>query len=133
MTFGDKLRKLREAKGLTQAELGKLIGVSDRVLGYYESNTRFPNKAQVLQNISEVFDVSIDYLIGNEDAFIQNAKDNYGSRGAKQAKEVLESVESLFAGGELPEEDVEEFFKLVTEMYFEAKQKNKKYGRNKED
>lgn len=44
MLFGDRVKQLRENSGMTQAELGKLIGVSDRVLGYYESNERFPRK-----------------------------------------------------------------------------------------
>ena len=122
MLFGDRLRKLREQAGMTQADLGKLIGVSDRVVGYYESNDRF----------SEIFEVSVDFLIGNESAFIQNAKEMYGYKGAKQAEEVLNDVQSLFAGGDLPEEDKEEFFRLITELYFESKQKNKKYGRKKE-
>lgn len=85
----------------------------------------------MLQKISEVFGVSVDYLIGNEDSFIKSAKEQYGYKGAKQAKEVLEDIETLFAGGELPEDDVEEVFKLITEMYFESKQKNKKYGKRK--
>lgn len=132
MLFGDRLRKLREQAGMTQADLGKLIGVSDRVVGYYESNDRFPKKAEILQKISEIFEVSVDFLIGNESAFIQNAKEMYGYKGAKQAEEVLNDVQSLFAGGDLPEEDKEEFFRLITELYFESKQKNKKYGRKKE-
>lgn len=133
MLFGDRLRKLREDAGMTQAQLGNLIGVSDRVVGYYESNDRFPKKAEILQKISDVFKVSTDSLIGSEDTFIKNAGDKFGYRGKKQAQEVLNDVQTLFAGGELPEEDQEEFFRLITEMYFEAKKNNKKYGRKRED
>ena len=129
MLFGDKLRKLREDAGMTQVELGQLIGVSERVLGYYESNDRFPKKQETLQKISEVFHVSIDSLIGQEDAFIQSAREQYGYKGAGQAKDVLLGVQAIFAGGELPEEDRDEFFRSVVEMYFDSKQKNKKYGR----
>jgi len=60
MLFGDRLGKLQKDKGLIQAELGKLIGVSDRVVGYYEANVRFPNKPETLQKISKVFNVSVD-------------------------------------------------------------------------
>lgn len=133
MLFGDRLKKLREDKGLIQAELGKLIGVSDRVIGYYESNNRFPKKPETLQKISEVFNVSVDYLLGTDGAFVQNSVKQFGYTGGRQAKEVLNDVQTLFAGGQLPEEDKEEFFRLITEMYFEAKQNNKKYGRKKEE
>lgn len=131
MLFGDRLRKMREDAGMTRVELGQLIGVSDRVLGYYESNDRFPKKPETLQKISEVFHVSVDSLIGHDGALIQSAGEQYGYTGARQAKEVLQDVQTLFAGGELPEADRDEFFRLVAEMYFDAKQKNKKYGRSK--
>ncbi len=132
MLFGDRLKKLREDKGLIQAELGKLIGVSDRVIGYYESNDRIPKKQETFQRISEVFNVSVDYLMGTDGAFVQKSVEQFGYTGGKQAKEVLNGMQALFVGGELPEEDQDEFFRMVTEMYFEAKKNNRKYRRNKE-
>jgi len=131
MLFGDRLRKLREDAGMTQVELGKKVGVSERVIGYYESNDRFPRKQETLQKISEVFNVSVDFLIGSDSAFINQAGKQYGYSGKKQAKDILNDINALFAGGELPEEDRDEFFRMVTEMYFDAKKNNKKYGRKK--
>lgn len=64
MPFGEKLKKLRIEKNMTQKELGKIIGVSDRVIGYYESNDRFPKDEKVLKSIGEYFNISIDYLLG---------------------------------------------------------------------
>ena len=61
--FGKRLRMLRKEKGLTQVELSKSIGVSDRTLGYYETEERFPPQ-DVLENIANYFNVSIDYLMG---------------------------------------------------------------------
>ncbi|MDD3654820.1 MAG: helix-turn-helix transcriptional regulator [Desulfotomaculaceae bacterium] len=133
MLFGDRLKKLRRDAGLTQAELGKRIGVSERVIGYYEANARFPNKQETLQKISEVFDVSIDSLVGKEGSFLQRAAEKYGYTGSKQAQKVLQDVQALFAGGELPEADRDMFFRLLTEMYFETKQINKKYGRKEKE
>jgi transcriptional regulator with XRE-family HTH domain len=131
MLFGDRLKKLREDAGMTQVELGKKVGVSERVIGYYESNDRFPRKQETLQKISEVFNVTVDFLIGSDSAFIHQAGEQYGYAGKKQAKDILNDINALFAGGELPEEDRDEFFRMVTEMYFDAKKNNKKYGRKK--
>ncbi len=131
MLFGDRLRKLREDAGMTQVELGKKVGVSERVIGYYESNDRFPRKQETLQKISEVFNVTVDFLVGSDSAFINQASEQYGYSGKKQAKDILDDINALFAGGELPEEDRDEFFRMVTEMYFDAKKNNKKYGRKK--
>ena len=131
MLFGDRLRKLREDTGMTQVDLGKKIGISERVIGYYESNNRFPRKQETLQKFAEVFHVSVDFLVGSDNAFINQAGEQYGYPGKKQAQDVLNDINALFAGGKLPEEDRDEFFRMVTEMYFDAKKNNKKYGRKK--
>ncbi len=64
MLFGDRLKGLREEKGITQKELGKVISISDRVIGYYESNDRFPRDEKILKILADYFNVSIDYLVG---------------------------------------------------------------------
>ena len=38
MKFGDRLKELRLLNNLTQKELGDKLNISDRVIGYYESN-----------------------------------------------------------------------------------------------
>lgn len=132
MLFGDRVKQLRENSGMTQAELGKLIGVSDRVLGYYESNERFPRKQEVITKLASVFNVSVDYLLGTDGSFMHDVGETYGSIGHKQAQGVLKNIEMLFAGGELHEDDKDEVFRIISELYFDAKKKNKeKYGRNK--
>lgn len=64
MVFGDRLKELREEKGVTQKILGKVTNVSDRVIGYYETSNRFPKDEQILKALADYFDVSVDYLIG---------------------------------------------------------------------
>jgi transcriptional regulator with XRE-family HTH domain len=64
MVFGDRLRRLREDKGITQKDLGKVINTSDRVIGYYESNDRFPKDEKILTTLADYFGVSVDYLVG---------------------------------------------------------------------
>lgn len=69
MAFGDCLKKLRKEKGITQQELGEIIHVSERVIGYYETNNRFPRDEKVLIAIADYFNVSIDYMVGHDHAF----------------------------------------------------------------
>lgn len=64
MRFGDRLRLLREEKGITQKELGKVLNISERVIGYYEANDRFPKDESIIRNIADYFNVSVDYLVG---------------------------------------------------------------------
>lgn len=67
MLFGDRLRNLREEKDITQQKLGEIIGVSARVVGYYENNDRFPKEELILKNIASYFKVTTDFLLGRTD------------------------------------------------------------------
>jgi transcriptional regulator with XRE-family HTH domain len=53
----------REKKGLKQNELADLIGVSQQTISKYENGTREPDITNLI-NLSRIFDVSIDYLLG---------------------------------------------------------------------
>lgn len=64
MRFGDRIKELREEKGITQKELGKTVYISDRVIGYYETNNRFPKDERTLNMLADYFNVSVDYLVG---------------------------------------------------------------------
>lgn len=66
MSFGDNLKKLRKAKGLSQQELGKIFGLSDRTIGHYEANKRFPKSAQLLMSIARYFEIPIEHLLDYE-------------------------------------------------------------------
>ncbi|MBU3188269.1 hypothetical protein K9O30_02635 [Clostridium bowmanii] len=61
---------------------------------------------------------------------MQGSSEEYGTIGHKQAQGVLKNVEMLFAGGELMDDDKDEVFRIISELYFDSKKKNKeKYGR----
>jgi transcriptional regulator with XRE-family HTH domain len=60
--FGQKLKELRKQNFLTQADLGKKIGVSPSAIGMYEQGHREPDQHTLLK-ICDIFDVPTDYLI----------------------------------------------------------------------
>jgi repressor LexA len=62
--FGANLKKLREDAGLSQEQLGEVIGVSKSTIGMYEQGKRMPNTNTILKDIAAYFGVSIDYLVG---------------------------------------------------------------------
>jgi len=57
MGFGERLKKARQRKGLTQAQLGKLLNVSDATINRYEREQRKPDP-EMLRKLAEVLDVS---------------------------------------------------------------------------
>ena len=63
MTFSERLKELRLAKGLTQLQVSQSTGMS--LLGYqrYEYGSREPAYNKLLA-LADYFDVSLDYLVG---------------------------------------------------------------------
>lgn len=62
MSFGSRLRQLRLENNMTQEDLSKKLNVSRATVGRYETDERFPDK-DILKNIADTFNVSIDYLL----------------------------------------------------------------------
>lgn len=71
MTFGQKLKKIRNDNGLTQEQLASLIFVTRTAVSKWETDNGFPG-IDSLKAISNLFGISIDELIS--DADIENKK-----------------------------------------------------------
>ncbi len=61
--FGTRLKEIRRRQGLTQKELGEQIGVSLRIISYYEIESGFP-PSHLLPTLSKALKVSVDELLG---------------------------------------------------------------------
>ena len=63
LTFGEKLRLLREEKELNQTELGKAVGMTQRKVSYLELGKYEPSMDD-LRALCTFFQVSADYFLG---------------------------------------------------------------------
>ena len=61
----ENLRKLRKEKGLNQSELADILDLKQRTYNAYELGVNEPS-IEVLKKLSSFFNVSIDYLVGND-------------------------------------------------------------------
>ena len=127
MTFGEKIKAERKKLGLTQIELGERIGVTNRVITSYENGKSYPRTREAYKKIADALGVNVNYLLSDDDAFVMEAKEQFGYRGKKGAEKLLAEVTGLFAGGEMAEEDMDELMLGIQEAYVEAKNRNKKY------
>ncbi len=64
-TLGDRLRSLREQSGKTQRELAALLCINRVSYTQYENNKRTP-PPDTLRKLAIIFNVSVDYLLGND-------------------------------------------------------------------
>lgn len=62
-SFGERLKKARERKGLTQAQVMKLTSITDKSLSRYENGASAPDPDTILELI-RLYDVSADFIMG---------------------------------------------------------------------
>lgn len=127
MKFCEKLKEARTRASLKQEELAKALGVSLRTITNYESGERYPKKREIYYKLAELFHTEENYFLNEDEDFLLTAAEKYGSKGAKQARELMEEVSGLFAGGNIADEDLDEMMRGIQEAYWIAKEKNKKY------
>jgi transcriptional regulator with XRE-family HTH domain len=61
--FGKRLSALRKQAGYTQTELAQELGVSQRMISYYEGDTDYP-PVGLLPNLAKLLGVTSDELLG---------------------------------------------------------------------
>lgn len=72
MTFGERLTQVRKRKSLSQAEVGKKIGINGDAYGRYERNEVKPT-IEMAVKIAQALEISLDYLTGNSDIELDKA------------------------------------------------------------
>ena len=106
--FAKRLRLLRKQKGFTQKELGSLLCVTDAAVGMWEQARRLPDP-EMLACLAEIFDVSVDWLLGRKtpnkncelDEFLNSINEH---KNNEQSQEILAAHRSDDPTQELPEE-----------------------------
>jgi transcriptional regulator with XRE-family HTH domain len=67
MTIGEKIKKLRKEKHLTQEELGEMIGVQKAAINKYETGIVVNLKREVIAKLAKAFDVNPVWLMDEDD------------------------------------------------------------------
>ena len=77
--------------------------------------------------ISEVLDCDPSYLMSDGAEFISTAAEQYGSRGERQARLILDQAAAMFAGGDLTDADKVAFMEEIQMLYLDSKKRAKKF------
>ena len=132
--LGDKIKKLRKERHITQSELANAIGLSRSSIGMIESNKQGTGNDSLIK-IADFFDVTVDYLLSEDDAENIEKKERDYSLTIKEqenidmeAQKILDELSMSFSKNKniLTEEDyfaIENALKITLES---IKIKNKK-------
>lgn len=117
-TFSERLKSLRKKFKLTQKQLAEKFYLDDSSISKYENGKALPEN-ELLQNLADFFNVSVDYLLGRTE--IKNTlseKEKFDIE--KEAEKIIKKINKLdvvnFCGTSADEED-KEYLKLVSERF----------------
>ncbi|WP_432662330.1 helix-turn-helix transcriptional regulator [Wukongibacter baidiensis] len=123
MDFSTRLKEIREKNAMTQDDLAKILKITRQAVGNYEQGSRFPNDIELLTKIADIFDVSLDYLLGRINAdikadcvdsidkivieHISEKKENYYTNRTMALRKLLMSVDDL------PNETIDKIIQVI--------------------
>ena len=79
MTFGEKLKKIRTDNNMTQEDLAEKIYVTRTAVSKWETDKGYPS-IDSLKQLSNLFHISLDELVSNEDVDNKRLLDEQRSR-----------------------------------------------------
>ena len=138
-TFSEKVKDARLQLGLSQTQLGDAVGISLRAIVSYEKGEKKPRPGTMLK-LAKALGVSVKFLSDDtcedpmedieKDGYIEEAREKYGAKGARDVDKLLADNAALFAGGELSQEQKDALFQAVMTAYVTCKEEAKaKFGR----
>jgi transcriptional regulator with XRE-family HTH domain len=138
LTFAEKLKRCRLVLNLSQTELAKRSGITERTIYTYESMGIMPRSGNV-KRLADALGVSVSYLLEddrnivstpiddesiddvNADIYLFAVKEKFGENGLTEAKDLLARTASLLADPDIEEEAKDIFFQSLMEVYLESK------------
>ena len=88
MEFGEKVKSLREAKGMTQQTLAEQIYVTRQAVSRWECGARFPDLLTA-KKIAQILEVSIDELVSGEELKEKMEKEPVLARPAENVLQTI--------------------------------------------
>lgn len=91
MIIGNRIKEARKNKGLSQQQLGDMLGVSKVSVCGYETGTRIPTLDNFLQLI-EILDLTPDYILGRDVNVIADQEEPYTVKLSKHDLEIIKEL-----------------------------------------
>lgn len=92
--FKDRLRRAREARGLSQVDLAAKTGLQPAAVSHFETGQRSPS-FENLRKLADALSLSVDYLLGR----IDEEQHGQGLAAAPRAQVLFRNAEMLSEEG----------------------------------
>jgi|SRR5690606_30436333 transcriptional regulator with XRE-family HTH domain len=127
MRYGDRLKKLRESKKLSQQQLAEKLNINRSTYARYELNQTQPDY-ETLQRLADFYDVSTDYILTGINTKLTEKDERDVAKRMEKIKQDLAANGGLsFYGEPLSEEAKESLLEAMEYAVRTAQRINKKY------
>lgn len=124
--ISQRIKELRLENKLTQKELSDFLGLTPKMISFYELGQRVP-PSDIILKLADKFKVSTDYLLGNETPAAE--KPSAPSKcDMNDLAKFLNKTEVMFDGDtyNLSEEDQQKLRNALEFVFWDAKRQNKR-------
>ncbi len=107
--FGERLARLRKDAGITQTALAQELGISQRMMAYYEGDTAHP-PGDLLPAMAKCLGVSVEALLGTEiakrktkamDTRMQRRLTQIAGLPPEDRRQILQLIDAFIERGQL--------------------------------
>lgn len=126
---GNRIRELREVKGISGTKLAEMIGISPQYLYDLERGEKRLNE-ETIARLTEVLKVSADYLLGLSDQPQLSVWDRDAPPTDMELEELLKASNPNFFGAPLNDEDIEDILTYMRVKWEREKKKREKGGKD---
>lgn len=124
--ISQRIKELRLENKLTQKELSDFLGLTPKMISFYELGQRVP-PSDIILKLADKFKVSTDYLLGNETPAAEKTAAP-SKRDMNDLAKFLNKTEVMFDGDtyNLSEEDQQKLRNALEFVFWDAKRQNKR-------
>lgn len=124
--LSERIKLERTKKDLSQMSLSKILGVSQQTIGSWETGRTSPDP-DMIKNLADFFNVTTDYLLGN-DAPSSLAANQPSKKDLRDLDKFLTQTEIMFDGDtyQLNDADREKVRAALKLAFWDAKESNKR-------
>jgi len=114
MNVSERIKKLRKDNGLHQKEVAEKLGITLTGYASYEQGRNKPSYDSLLK-LSDLYNVSIDYLVGKTDIqYTDHEKEFINKLSNKMSlNDIMNEYSLTFDGKDLSDEDSKKIIKLI--------------------
>ena len=101
MNLNERIKKMREDKGLTQKKMADKLDMPERMYAYYEQD-RFPKSEEMFKKIADALGTTVAILLGeesNDNKFVALARsaESLGQDDREKLLQIFEQAIDLFS------------------------------------